>query len=206
MINTNYLFIKINNMKFNSSKFITGSVIAFVILSLMTACGEPGTDSTKATESENKPSESTGTTDPSSPQPDATTSKKKTGKASIGMTVNADANAKIEKDKMGYYNYTEVLPAYNGGQSALETYINSNIEYPQAAIDNSTEGTVSVQFSVDEQGNVSNAKAIGDKIGYGLEEEAVRVVAQMPKWTAGQVKGKNVKTWRILPVTYKLES
>jgi periplasmic protein TonB len=193
-------------MKFNSSKFITGSFIAFVICSLMAACGEPETNSTKTAGNENKPSESTGATDSSSPTPGATIGKKKTGKASIGMTVKDDANAKIEKDKMGYYNHTEVLPAYIGGQSALESYITSNIEYPQQAIDNNTEGTVSVQFAVDEQGVVSNVKAIGDKVGNGLEEEAVRIVSKMPKWSPGQIKGKNVKTWRVLPITYKFES
>jgi TonB family protein len=130
--------------------------------------------------------------------------KKKKGK--ISATITEDANAKIEKDKMGYYSRTEVSPAYKGGDGALSDYINNNIEYPQDAIDNNIEGTVSVQFVVDEQGNISNVKTIGNKVGYGLEEEAVKVVSRMPKWTAGQVKGKNVKTWRVLPITYKLES
>ena len=112
----------------------------------------------------------------------------------------------MEVDKQGYYNRTEVLPAYKGGQSALENYIMNNIEYPQEAIDNNIEGTVSIHFAVDEQGNISNVKAMGNKLGYGLEEEAVRVVSKMPKWSPGQVKGKNVKTWRTLPITYRLES
>jgi periplasmic protein TonB len=189
-------------MKFNSSKFITGSLMAFVICFLIAACH----DETATKTTENIKPDSTVITGPSATPPDATTVRKKIGKASIGNTATADANAKIEKDKMGYYNYTEVLPAYIGGQSALETYINNNIEYPQQAIDNNTEGTVSVQFAVDEQGNISNVKAIGDKVGDGLEEEAVKIVSQMPRWSPGQIKGKNVKTWRILPVTYKLES
>lgn len=181
--------------------------MAFVICALIASCdGESGTSSTKTTENENKPAESEGTADPAVPKTDAATVKKKTGKASTNMTVNADATAKMEKDKMGYYNYTEVLPVYNGGQSSLESYINNSIEYPQDAIDNNAEGMVSVQFAVDEQGNVSNVSTIGNKIGFGLEEEAIRVVSKMPKWSPGQVKGKYVKTWRILPITYKLES
>jgi TonB family protein len=190
-------------MKFNSLKLITGSVIAFAICSLITSCNDES--ATKSAENESKPAESAATTDPSAQQPDAATAKKKTGKASISMTVNVDATAKMEKDKMGYYNYTEVLPEYKGGQSSLESYITSNIEYPQEAIDNNAEGTISVQFAVDEQGNVSNVKTIGNQVGYGLEAEAVRVVAKMPKWAPGQIKGKNVKTWRTLPITYKLE-
>lgn len=129
---------------------------------------------------------------------------KKSGKVSTSVAAD-DAKMKMEKDKMGYYNRTEVLPAYNGGQTAMENYITNNIEYPQDAIDNNIEGIVTVQFGVDENGNVSNVSTIGNKIGYGLEEEAIRVVSKMPKWTPGQVKGKNVKTWRTLPINYRLE-
>ena len=96
---------------------------------------------------------------------------------------------------------------YNGhGVIACLQSCEDNIEYPQQAIDNSIEGTVNVQFAVDEQGVISNVSVIGTKAGYGLDEEAVRVVSKMPKWSPGQIKGKNVKTWRVLPITYKFES
>ena len=131
--------------------------------------------------------------------------KKKTGKVSSSMAAD-NTGAKIEKDKMGIYNRTEVAPAYSGGQSSLEDYITRNLEYPADAIDNNVEGVVNVQFAVDEKGNVSNVSTIGNKLGYGLEEAAIKVVSNMPKWTPGQVKGKNVKTWRTLPINYRLES
>ena len=184
-------------MKFNGLKFLTGSITAFSMLVFVIACNdESGNNSTTANETDSASSSPVSTTDPV---------KKKTGKASAKMTTDADASAKIEKDKDGYYIRTEVLPSYNGGQTALETYITNTIEYPQEAIDNSVEGTVNVQFLVDEKGNVSEVKTIGNKIGSGLEEEAIRVVSAMPKWTPGQVKGKDVKTWRTLPITYRLE-
>lgn len=129
---------------------------------------------------------------------------KKSGKVSTGASSD-DTKVKMEKDKMGYYNRTEVLPSYKGGQNAIENYITNNIEYPQDAIDNNVEAVVNVQFGVDENGNISNVSTTGNKIGYGLEEEAIRVVSKMSKWTPGQVKGKNVKTWRTLPINYKLE-
>lgn len=81
--------------------------------------------------------------------------KKKSGKVSSTMAAD-DAKTKMEKDKMGYYNRTEVLPAFNGGQTAMENYIVNTIEYPQDAIDNNAEGVVNVQFGVDEDGNISN--------------------------------------------------
>ena len=64
---------------------------------------------------------------------------KKSGKISTSASAD-DTKVKMEKDKMGYYNRTEVLPAYKGGENAIENYITNNIEYPQDAIDNNVEG------------------------------------------------------------------
>jgi protein TonB len=134
-----------------------------------------------------------------------TTPSKRKGRVTASIKAD-DATVKMEMDKTGYYNRTEVTPAYPGGQTSLEDYITNHIEYPQDAIDNNTEGTVYVQFGVDENGNVTNVTTTGSKLGNGLEDEAIRVVSSMPKWTPGQVKGKKVKVWRTLPITYKLES
>lgn len=132
------------------------------------------------------------------------TMKAKKGKAStIGTFENK--GSEIKKDKMGFYTFTEVAPVFPGGQSSLESYINNNIEYPQQAIDNNVEGTVNVQFVIDESGTVSNVQAGGAKLGYGLEEEAVKIISQMPKWTPGKVKGKSVKARYTLPITYKID-
>lgn len=112
---------------------------------------------------------------------------------------------KMEADKEGIYNRAEVMPAYPGGENALRKYIENHIEYPQQAMENEAEGTVKVYFAVDEQGRISNPTVISSRIGYGLEEEALRVVKQMPRWTPGQVRGKNVKTRFTLPITYQLQ-
>lgn len=136
--------------------------------------------------------------------PVTVTKAKKSGKAKAAVAAD-DTKLKMEKDKQGYYNRTEVAPAFNGGDAAIENFVTNNIEYPQDAIDNNVEGTVIVQFGVDENGNVSNVSTVGNKLGHGLEEEAIRVVNKMPKWKPGQVKGKNVKVWRTLPINYRLE-
>jgi TonB family protein len=133
-----------------------------------------------------------------------TTAKKRIGRITVAA-IPENKQDKMQADASGYYNYTEVMPVYSGGQKAITDYITNNIEYPQAAIDNNTAGTVNVQFGIDENGSISNVKAIGTKIGDGLEEEAVRVISNMPKWSAGTVKGKKVKTWMIMPITFRIE-
>ena len=85
-------------------------------------------------------------------------------------------------------------------------FFSDNIEYPQQATDNSTEGVVNVSFLVDENGKVSSPKIIGKKLGDGLEDETMRVFNKMPNWTPGKIKGKNVKTRFTLPVKFQLES
>jgi TonB family protein len=132
------------------------------------------------------------------------TAKKRTGKITVAA-IPENKQDKMQADASGYYNYAEVMPVYSGGQKAITDYITNNIEYPQSAIDNNVGGTVNVQFGIDENGKISNEKAIGTRIGNGLEEEAVRVISAMPKWTAGTVKGKKVKTWMIMPITFRIE-
>jgi len=124
------------------------------------------------------------------------------GKASA--TFNSSNNIKIEKDKEGVYLMAEKMPEYPGGQPALSQFVENNINYPQDAIDQNAEGTVNVSFIVDEKGKVLNPVASGKKAGHGLDDEAIKIVQQMPAWKPGTVKGKPVKTRLTLPVTFKL--
>lgn len=117
----------------------------------------------------------------------------------------AAKSKKAEADKNGVYTYTDVAPAFPGGQSAIENYINNHIEYPQTALDDNVEGRSGVSFVVNENGKVTDVHTVGAKIGSGLDEEAERVVASMPKWTPGTVKGKPVKTRMTLPIVFQIE-
>jgi periplasmic protein TonB len=112
---------------------------------------------------------------------------------------------KIVEDKNMVYNHAEVGPFFPGGESALDDYVNDNVHYPGKAMDHGVEGKVMVHFIVDEHGNVTNVTTLGKPIGYGLEEEAVRVMSKSPKWTPGTVKGKNVKSYVILPIAFTLQ-
>jgi protein TonB len=175
----------------------------------MSACNNSDYTKSPATEKDNDTTmnnvpmnDSTSATVPGSASDKTSTAKKK-GKITIGkMSEKRTANMKPDKD--GVYEMTDVRPMYPGGQEALENYVNNNIEYQQPAIEENTEGTVNVQFVVDENGKVTNVGTIGKELGNGLDQEAVRVISNMPKWTPGKVKGKNVKTRVVLPIAYKI--
>jgi protein TonB len=130
---------------------------------------------------------------------------KKGGKGKTVIVINKASTtetAPIVADNEGVYNRADVMPSYPGGEKALIKYLESNIEYPQAAIDDGVEGTVKLSFAVDENGRVYSPVLKSEKIGYGLEEEAIRIINSMPKWNPGNIKGRNVKTRFELPVTY----
>jgi protein TonB len=80
----------------------------------------------------------------------------------------------------------------------------SSLDYPQHALDDNKEGTVRVSFVIDENGNVMAPVVIGNKLGEGLDEEAIDLIKKMPKWKPGTVKGKNVKTRLDLPITFQI--
>ncbi len=68
------------------------------------------------------------------------------------------------------------LPVYPGGQKALNDFINANRKYPEEAIENKIEGTVSVEYDVNVFGDVITTK-VKHGIGYGCDEEACRLVS-----------------------------
>lgn len=93
----------------------------------------------------------------------------------------------------------EPFPNYNVNQ-----FLAMNINYPDKAKDELLQGRVLVKFLVDEKGNISEVKAIRSKVDRSLAREAERVVASMPKWQPGFMKGKPVKAYHTLPIVFKI--
>jgi TonB family protein len=105
------------------------------------------------------------------------------------------------------YTAAEVAPQFPGGQRALDNYITKNVNYPPQAIDDDVSGTVHVSFVVDEQGRVTKARVLdAARLSDGLDQEALRVVKNMPSWMPGKVRGKKVKTRMELPISFLVES
>jgi periplasmic protein TonB len=117
----------------------------------------------------------------------------------------ARADIKMEADAAGVYTNVETMPSYAGGNDAMTTYFNRNLEYPAQASGEGVEGTVMLSFIVDEKGKIRSPQVVGNNLGYGLDEEAIRVINSMPKWTPATVKGQNVKSRVTLPVRFVLE-
>lgn len=114
------------------------------------------------------------------------------------------------KDSEGrtVYNSTEVMPSFRGSENELEQYIQDNVNYPTDAQTDRIEGTVFVEFVVGADGKVRDAEvleATSDTVKQNFSDEAVRVVSNMPTWTAGTQGGKPVDVRVTLPITFQLE-
>ncbi len=102
------------------------------------------------------------------------------------------------------FTIVESMPDFPGGQQAMLEYIARNIKYPPLARESGIQGRVFVNFVVEPDGSVSNVKVIRG-IGGGCDEEAVRVIQSMPKWTPGRQRGKAVRVSFNLPVRFTLQ-
>jgi protein TonB len=95
---------------------------------------------------------------------------------------------------------------YPGGQSALLSWLNKNIEYPEIAAESNIQGRVFVQFVVEKNGTISDVKTIGKVPHKALGKEAVKKVKRIPgKWAPGKNNGKAVRSYFKLPVMFRLK-
>ena len=102
------------------------------------------------------------------------------------------------------YQIVEQMPQYTGGEEAMMKYVAENIKYSQAAKDKNISGRVFVSFVIEKDGSVSNVKVVRG-IGGGCDEEAARVIKEMPKWKPGMQKGKPVRVNYMMPIFFKLD-
>lgn len=103
------------------------------------------------------------------------------------------------------YREVEVQPQFPGGTEALIEFLSKNIKYPEEAKKSGIQGKVFVNFIVRSTGEVTDVK-IQRGIGGGCDEEALRVVKLMPKWTPGMVKGKIVAVGFVVPIQFRLDA
>lgn len=113
------------------------------------------------------------------------------------MAIHSDA----QTDKV--YDKVEVMPVYPGGVEALLGYMQNNMKYPEDAKKQKIEGRVVVGFIVEKDGSITEVHSLR-AVHPLLEQEAIRVVSNMPKWKPGKVKGKAVRVSYALPVNFKM--
>ncbi|HEY9113596.1 MAG TPA: TonB family protein [Bacteroidales bacterium] len=97
----------------------------------------------------------------------------------------------------------ESMPSFPGGELELMKYLNSNLKYPTMAKEMGISGRVFLTFVVEKDGSVTDIQVLRG-IGGGCDEEAIRVVKNMPKWIPGKQRNVPVRVRFNLPVKFTL--
>ena len=100
------------------------------------------------------------------------------------------------------YNVADEMPAFPGGAAAFAQFMRRTLQYPDAALAANISGKVHVRFTVSEDGRLLDPEVVKG-LGYGLDQEALRLVRLMPWWTPGKVAGQPVRVRYVLPLVFR---
>jgi|GEM_PF-5982282 len=93
---------------------------------------------------------------------------------------------------------------YPGGRAAMNAYFTEHLQYPPEALEKEIQGKCYVKFVVDTDGKIIHSSIV-KSASPELDQEALRLVRNMPAWIPAKNKGKVVKSWFTLPVTFRLQ-
>ncbi|MBQ0143715.1 MAG: energy transducer TonB [Bacteroidales bacterium] len=103
------------------------------------------------------------------------------------------------------FQLVEEKPSFQGGDAnEFSKWVNQRLVYPEIAKENGVQGRVTLQFTVNADGSVSNVKVIRG-VDASLDKEAVRVVSSSPKWKPGKQRDRAVKVTYTFPVISQLK-
>ncbi|MEN9337070.1 MAG: hypothetical protein RLZZ500_2057 [Bacteroidota bacterium] len=103
-----------------------------------------------------------------------------------------------EGEKLSY-EAAEIQPEPIKGINHFYKYISSNFEPTNEALKKKVKGTIILSFVVEKTGYISDVR-VNNSLGYGLDEEAVRLLNSYPKWKPGLQKGIPVRTSYQIPI------
>ncbi|MNK00490.1 Gram-negative bacterial tonB protein [compost metagenome] len=102
-------------------------------------------------------------------------------------------------------NGVDVYPEFPGGMEGWAKYIQRNLRYPSMAQEEGIGGKVFLSFVVEKDGTITDVK-VTRGIGYGLDEEAMRVIKKSPRWKAGMQNNLPVRVRYNMPINYTINN
>ena len=101
------------------------------------------------------------------------------------------------------FTVVESMPVFPGGDAGVHAYLQENTTFPKQAREVGIAGTVYVAFVVEKDGSISDVRILRG-IGGGCDEEAMRVVKNMPRWTPGKQRSIPVRVNFNLGIKFTL--
>lgn len=128
----------------------------------------------------------------------------KKGKKVYFNNKGAQVSKKEKDDKVSVYAIVEQAPTPKGGYTGFGIRYRRNLKYPPKAKAKKIEGYVFIDFIVEKNGSLSNIK-LRKGLGYGCDEEAIRLVKKSSPWNPGKIRGVPVRVTRTIPISFKLK-
>ena len=127
--------------------------------------------------------------------------------ANLGVEI-VDYVAQVEEEVVEEeaipFQLVEKQPSFKGGgPNEFTKWVNQRLVYPEIAKENGVQGRVTLQFTVEKDGSVTNVKVLRG-VDPSLDKEAVRVVSSSPKWVPGKQRDRAVKVTYTFPVIFQL--
>ena len=101
------------------------------------------------------------------------------------------------------FGYVDVVAEYPGGINEARKFMANNVVIPDLAVENNVNGIVIAKFVVEADGAIGNIEIV-KSMGYGCDEEVIRVLKKMPKWSPAQLRGKPVRSTFRFPVAFQV--
>lgn len=127
-----------------------------------------------------------------------------TGDGTLGKVGYSDSGTAKAPAKPAPFITAEVMPEFMGGQEALQRYMQKNLHYPPLALRNNIAGRVYISFTVQADGSIADVQVLKG-LGFGTDEEAARVVKNMPLWNPGKQNKHSVAVRYTMPITFRYE-
>lgn len=122
----------------------------------------------------------------------------------VSAPITSENTQTVQQEEI--YNIVDEMPEFPGGTMEMMKFIQKNIKYPNSAKDKGTGGKVYIKFTVNADGAISDVNIIkGAPTCPECDEEGIRVVKLMPKWTPGKVTGKAVPVYYNLPINFEMK-
>ena len=101
------------------------------------------------------------------------------------------------------YDVVDEDARFPGGVVALLQYINRSLRYPAQAYEDGVQGRVLCSFVIEKDGRVSDVRVLRG-VEPSLDDEAVRVISEMPHWSPGILQGQVVRSRYIMPIVFRI--
>lgn len=110
----------------------------------------------------------------------------------------------ISQNNEPVYKVVDLSPEFPGGIIALQKYILEHLTYPEEAKESNIQGTVYITFTVLKSGKITDTKILKG-LGYGCDEEAIKIISEMPDWKAGILDGIPVNCSMTIPIKFIID-